>query len=86
MPVPDGFTTGTAPDNKKFLIPQYMVPALDQAFAAYRSKVDMSILNLQPGVSVCTCGADGADGASMLFFLIILYLSFAKVAINHILN
>jgi len=33
--IPDGYTVGTRPDGQKYLVPQYMVPALDHAFASY---------------------------------------------------
>jgi hypothetical protein len=58
-PVPDGFTTGVGSNNQQYLVPQYMVPALDQAFSAYQSKADLGVLNARPRVSVFTCGAVG---------------------------
>lgn len=58
-PVPDGFTTGVNSNNQQYLVPQYMVPALDQAFSAYQSKADLGVLNARPGVSVFICGAVG---------------------------
>ena len=54
-PVPDGFTMGVNSNNQQYLVPQYMVPALDQAFSAYQSKADLGVLNACPGVSVFTC-------------------------------
>ena len=59
--IPDGFTVGISPDGKQYLVPQYMVPALDQAFASYRSKEDLGVVNAPGGVSdpfICYAGAD----------------------------
>ena len=50
-PIPDGFTIGTGPDGKKYLVPQFMVPALDQAFAAYQTKLELGVSKEQGGVS-----------------------------------
>jgi hypothetical protein len=83
MPLPDGFAIGIGPNNQQYLVPQYMVPALDQAFAAYQSKADLGVLNARPGVSFSICGA---VGTSIFYFLIILYLSFPKLEINHTSN
>lgn len=33
---PLGYTRGTAPDGQLYIVPTFMVPDLDQAFAAYR--------------------------------------------------
>jgi len=49
--IPDGFTTRTGPDGQHYLVPQYMVPALDQAFVMYRTKADLGVRNAPAGVS-----------------------------------
>jgi len=49
--IPDGFTTRTGPDGQHYLVPQYMVPALDQAFVTYRTKADLGVRNAPAGVS-----------------------------------
>lgn len=50
--IPDGFVIGTAPNGQQYLVPQFMVPALDQAFAAYHKKLELGVPNEQGGVSV----------------------------------
>lgn len=56
--VPDGFTMGVGPDDQAFLVPQYLVPALDHEFDAYNSKAKFDILKAQPGVSGLVCSTD----------------------------
>lgn len=50
--IPPGFTIGTAPDGTQYLVPSHMVPALDQAFASYQSKINIGVPNAVGGVSV----------------------------------
>ena len=49
--VPDGFTTRLGPNDKEFLVPQYLILALDQAFVTFRKKVDLEVLKAKPQVS-----------------------------------
>ena len=49
--IPDGFTVSISPDGQQYLVPQYLVPALDQAFASYRSKEVFGVVNEPGGVS-----------------------------------
>lgn len=49
--IPDGFTIGTGPDGQQYLVPQYMVPALDQAFVSYRTKAELRVEKQPAGVS-----------------------------------
>jgi len=49
--IPDGYTTATGPDGQKYLIPQFMVPALGQVFASYNNKIELDVPNSQGGVS-----------------------------------
>jgi len=49
--VPDGFTTRLGPNDKEFVVPQYLIPALDQAFVTFRKKVDLEVLKAKPQVS-----------------------------------
>ena len=49
--IPDGFTTRTRPDSQHYLVPSYMVPALDQAFVSYRTKAELGVCNQPAGVS-----------------------------------
>ena len=48
--IPEGFTVRVGPGDKEYLVPQYMIPALDQAFAAYHHKTDLNVLNAEPEV------------------------------------
>ena len=48
--IPDGFTIGTECDGQQYLVPHLMVPALDQAFAAYQCKWGLNVPNAQGGV------------------------------------
>ena len=49
--IPDGFTTGIGPDGQHYLVPQYMVPAMDQAFESYQKKAELHVDNQPAGVS-----------------------------------
>ena len=49
--IPDGYTIGTGPDGQQYLVPQFMVPDLDQAFTSYCSKTELDVSNSQAGVS-----------------------------------
>ena len=48
--IPEGFTLRVGPRDKEYLVPQYMIPALDQAFAAYHHKTDLNVLHAEPEV------------------------------------
>ena len=49
MEVPEGFTVHVGPGDKEYLVLllQYMIPALDQAFAAYHHKADLNVLHAE---------------------------------------
>ena len=49
--IPDGFTTGIRPDSQHYLVPQYMVPAMDQAFESYQKKAELRVDNQPAEVS-----------------------------------
>ena len=49
--IPDGFVIRVGPGDKEYLVPLYMVPALDQAFAAYQQKVNLEVSKAQPEAS-----------------------------------
>ena len=49
--IPHGFTISTAPDGQQYLVPQFMVPTLDQAFLSYQTKLDLAVSQAQSGVS-----------------------------------
>lgn len=53
--VPDGFVLGTGPDHKQYLVPDFMLPALEHGFAARQQKEDLGIGNVQGGVSKPPC-------------------------------
>jgi len=48
--IPEGFTVRVGPGGREYLVPQYMIPALDQAFAAYHHKAELNVLSAQPQV------------------------------------
>jgi len=56
--VPDGFTTRLGPNDKEFVVPQYLIPALDQAFVSFRKKVDLEVLKAKPQVSHGSIGTE----------------------------
>ena len=45
--IPEGFTVCVGPGGKEYLVLQYMIPALDQAFAAYHHKADLNVLHAE---------------------------------------
>jgi len=51
--IPDGYTIATGPNGQQYLVPQFMVPALGQAFASYQSKIELDVPNEHGGVSEC---------------------------------
>jgi hypothetical protein len=55
--VPDGFTTRLGPNNQEFVVPQYLLPALDHAFISFRKKGDLEALNAKPEVNHSAMGS-----------------------------
>ena len=49
--VPHGFTIGTTPDGKEYLVPSHMVPVLDQAFISYHTKIKIGVATSSGRVS-----------------------------------
>jgi hypothetical protein len=49
--VPDGYTIGIGPNGQHYIVPQFMVTALDNAFESYRVKSDLKVANFQGEVS-----------------------------------
>ncbi|KAF8182688.1 hypothetical protein BJ912DRAFT_928437 [Pholiota molesta] len=45
--VPDGYTIGIGPNGQHYIVPQFMVTALDNAFESYRVKSDLKVANFQ---------------------------------------
>jgi len=60
--VPDGMTTRLGPGDKPYLVPQYLVPAMDQAFASFHQKGYVGVLEAKPQVSHGATGTDGPAG------------------------
>jgi hypothetical protein len=54
--VPDGFTMRSGPNDREFVVPQYLIPALDHAFASFRKKADLGALKANPQVSLGALG------------------------------
>jgi len=58
LSVPDGMTTRIAADDRAYLVPQYLIPAMDHAFASFRKKGDVGALKEKPQVSDSATGTD----------------------------
>jgi hypothetical protein len=96
--IPPGYTIGNTPDGKQYLVPSYMVPALDQAFASYQKKINMGVANADPGVShsllIQLCAPQASDsrvyagdyaaGPGISDHILTSYLSAIKQKIPHI--
>ena len=50
--VPDGFMWWTGPNGEHHMIPEFLIPARDQAFAGYHKCIEMDICNEQGGVCI----------------------------------
>lgn len=49
--VPDGYIIINGPDNQKFLVPEFMVPALQQNLDANQKKQDLDVFQAAGSVS-----------------------------------
>jgi len=49
--VPEGMTTRRGLNGQEVLVPQYMLPGMDHAFAAFRQKTDLGVTKAKPEVS-----------------------------------
>lgn len=49
--IPEGFVCITGPDNQKYIVPEYLVPDLDQAFHSERKKENLGTLSAKGTVS-----------------------------------
>jgi hypothetical protein len=47
-----GYVIIPTEDGERYLVPPLMVPATDQALAAYRMKAEMNVNNAKGGVSL----------------------------------
>ena len=52
LAIPDGFVRWTGPDGEHYIIPEFLIPARDQAFAGYHKHIEMDICNQQGGVCI----------------------------------
>ena len=50
--VPEGFVSVMTSNKKICIVPQFLIPATNQAFDAYHKKIDNDIENAIGGVSV----------------------------------
>ena len=48
---PDGYVTVMGPDDQRYLVPEFMVPALHQTFEGYRKKRDLEVFSAAGAVS-----------------------------------
>jgi hypothetical protein len=49
--IPDGFVLINGPDNERYVVPEYMVPALHQTFDAKKKKEELDVCNAMGSVS-----------------------------------
>jgi hypothetical protein len=49
--VPDGMTTRLGLNGQAVLVPQYLLPGMDHAFAAFRQKAQLEVTKAKPEVS-----------------------------------
>ena len=50
--VPPGYTTGQAPNGQKYLVPTFLVPAMELAIATTISQISMNVQQAAGGVSI----------------------------------
>jgi hypothetical protein len=50
--IPEGFLEVIGPDEKKYIVPEFMVPALDQAILANQKKVEKKAFEARGAVSL----------------------------------
>ncbi|KAF8958982.1 hypothetical protein BDZ97DRAFT_1923293 [Flammula alnicola] len=43
--IPDGFAALVTPDGDRYIVPEFMIPATQQAFGAYRKQVELDVVN-----------------------------------------
>jgi hypothetical protein len=49
---PEGFVRVVAPDGTPCLVPEFLIPATNQAFEGHRKRVDLGINKKKGGVSI----------------------------------
>lgn len=50
--IPEGFVLTISPDGQHWIMPEYLVPPTDQAFAGYRKQIEFNVTKEQGGVRV----------------------------------
>jgi hypothetical protein len=51
--IPGGFQTVIGPDNKEYIVPDFLFPALQQRFLATKEKIDLDAFSAPGTVSTC---------------------------------
>jgi hypothetical protein len=64
--IPEGYIIIDGPDDQKYVVPEFMVPALHQVFDGYRKKLDLDAFRRAGAVS----GEAGYTRRPMLLFTI----------------
>jgi hypothetical protein len=49
--IPEGYVVIIGPDEERYVVPQFMVPALHQMFDGYRKKADLEVFKCPGSVS-----------------------------------
>lgn len=51
--IPAGFAVIVGPENHRYIVPKYMVPAIEHQFRGEENKVDMNAIGAAGSVSIC---------------------------------
>ena len=49
--IPDGYATVISPDQKRYVVPEFFIPALHQIFDGYHKKVELEVFKAEGNVS-----------------------------------
>lgn len=49
--IPDGYAVVTGPDQKRYVVPEFCIPALHQMFDGYRKKDELGVFKAAGTVS-----------------------------------
>jgi hypothetical protein len=71
--VPEGYTIGTDPAGRRYIVPTFMIPATHQAFEAYRKKAEMNVFGAAGGVSLLPHPQRSAGAGACTRHLVLIY-------------
>jgi hypothetical protein len=49
--IPDGFTLIVKPDGEKYIVPEFLIPATNEAYDCYQKRMEMDLDHELSGVS-----------------------------------